>query len=170
MAVPQLAVAATAAQRAAADVLVLAVRSAEEGPALVGVELPELDLASDRVHGCGRATPRGCPAPASRPGPSCSSGSARSIDADGLRAAAADAVRRLAGSEHVALALPADDDAALAAVLEGAALGAYAYTAYRQRTLAAQKTPVGRVTVLGRATADDARCTARPCSPTRSRS
>jgi leucyl aminopeptidase len=56
----------------------------------------------------------------------------------------------------VALALPLEDDAAVAAVLEGAALGGYAYTAYRERTLAAQKAPVGRVTVIGRDGAADA--------------
>ena len=55
-------------------------------------------------------------------------GVGRTVDADALRAAAAVAVRRLAGCAHVALALPVEDDAALAAVLEGAALGAYAYT------------------------------------------
>jgi leucyl aminopeptidase len=71
------------------------------------------------------------------------------VDADALRGAAATAVRRLAGTAHVALALPVADGAGLAAVLEGAALGAYAYTAYRDRTLAAQKAPVARVTVLG---------------------
>ncbi len=69
-------------------------------------------------------------------------------DADALRAAAANAVRRLAGTEHVALALPAADDEQVAAVLEGALLGAHAFTEYRVKTLAAQKAPVHRITVV----------------------
>ncbi|MCU1473699.1 leucyl aminopeptidase, partial [Amnibacterium sp.] len=62
-------------------------------------------------------------------------------------------VRRLAGTAHVALALPAADGSGTAAVLEGAALGAYAFTAYRHSTLAKQKEPVQRITVAGAADA-----------------
>jgi leucyl aminopeptidase len=148
MAVPPLAVVATAAQDVDADVLVLAVRSADDGAVLVGAGLPDLDLAALGFTGAVGDTAR-------LPGTGVAASSlllvgiGRTVDADGLRAAAATAIRRLAGSEHVALALPVDDDTALAAVLEGAALGAYAFTAYRQRSLAAQKAPVGRVTVVG---------------------
>jgi leucyl aminopeptidase len=148
MAVPPLAVVATAAQDVDADVLVLAVRSADDGAVLVGAGLPDLDLAALGFTGAVGDTAR-------LPGTGVAASSlllvgiGRTVDADGLRAAAATAIRRLAGSEHVALALPFDDDTALAAVLEGAALGAYAFTAYRQRSLAAQKAPVGRVTVVG---------------------
>jgi leucyl aminopeptidase len=155
MAVPQLAVAATAAQQVEADVLVLAVRSSDEGATLLGADLPDLDPAALGITGAVGDQAR-------LPGTGTASGSVllvgigRSTDTDGLRAAAATAIRRLAGVEHVALAIPADDDAGFEAVLEGAALGAYSYVDYRSKSLAAQKAPVSRVTVLGRAEADAA--------------
>jgi leucyl aminopeptidase len=48
-----------------------------------------------------------------------------------LRRAAGSAVRQLRGLDHVALALPAESALAAAAVAEGAAFGAYAYTEHR---------------------------------------
>lgn len=158
MPVPELAVTATAAGDAAADVLIVAVRATDAGPVLLAPGVPglaDLDAAAIGVTGAVGDTAR-------LPGTGVAAGSVllvglgRTVDPDALRAAAATAVRRLAGVEHVALALPAEDDTALAAILEGAALGAYAYTAYRERTLAAQKAPVRRVTVLGREDAADA--------------
>jgi leucyl aminopeptidase len=149
MAVPALSVAATEPAAAEADVLVVAVRSGEDGPSLVGIDLPDLDPALVGVTGAAGDSAR-VPGTGVAAGSLLLVGIGRTADPDALRGAAAAAVRRLAGSEHVALALPVDDDAALAAVLEGAALGTYAYTAYRARTLAAQKAPVARVTVLGR--------------------
>ncbi|PWC08062.1 leucyl aminopeptidase [Mycetocola zhujimingii] len=74
------------------------------------------------------------------------------ISPDALRLAAGSAVRQLAGATSVAIALPLDDAAALAAVLEGAALGAYSFTAYKGTSIDSQKVPVARVTVV----ADDA--------------
>ena len=50
---------------------------------------------------------------------------------ENLRRAAGSAVRQLRGVGHVALALPAASVRAAAAVAEGAALGAYAYTEHR---------------------------------------
>jgi leucyl aminopeptidase len=70
---------------------------------------------------------------------------------DALRYAAGSAVRQLAGTAAVALDLPAEGDAQLGAVLEGAALGAYAFTEYREKSRAATKDPVGSVEVLGAA-------------------
>lgn len=51
--------------------------------------------------------------------------------AEQLRRAAGSAVRQLAGSPTVVLALPAPTASELAAVAEGAALGAYAYTEHK---------------------------------------
>jgi leucyl aminopeptidase len=68
--------------------------------------------------------------------------------ADALRIAAGSAIRQLAGSEHVALALPVLDASALEAVLEGAALGAYSFTAYKGTSLDSQKPPVAKITIL----------------------
>ncbi|GAA2196713.1 leucyl aminopeptidase [Sinomonas flava] len=54
-----------------------------------------------------------------------------SPSAEQLRRAAGSAIRQLAGSETVVLALPAPHEASVAAVAEGAALGAYAYTEHK---------------------------------------
>lgn len=59
-------------------------------------------------------------------------GVGESADASALRLAAGAAVRALASSTAVAVAVPAGDPADAAALLEGAALGAYAFTAYRE--------------------------------------
>jgi leucyl aminopeptidase len=59
------------------------------------------------------------------------------FDHEVLRRAAGSATRQLAGAKTVALALPVPDDAALAAVTEGALLGAYTYSRYRSATAAA---------------------------------
>jgi leucyl aminopeptidase len=146
----ELAVSAASPAEVEADVLVLGVRSAEDGAALLGdVAVPGVDLAALGVGGSAGDVLR-VPAGDGFAARSLALvGVGRAADADALRAAAANAVRRLAGAAHVALALPLADDAAVAAVLEGAALGGYAYTAYREKSLSAQKAPVGRVTVLG---------------------
>jgi leucyl aminopeptidase len=54
------------------------------------------------------------------------------VTPESLRRAAGAATRELAGSGSVALALPADDVEQVAAVAEGALLGAYTYTRYRE--------------------------------------
>jgi leucyl aminopeptidase len=52
-------------------------------------------------------------------------------DLEVLRRAAGAAVRSLAGTPRVAIALPAEDPQRIGAVAEGALLGAYAYLRYR---------------------------------------
>ncbi|NAZ78145.1 leucyl aminopeptidase [Kineococcus sp. T13] len=64
--------------------------------------------------------------------------------AEGLRRAVGAGVRALAGKRRVAVAVPAPDAPSVAAVAEGAALGAYAFTRYR----AAEREPVAEVTLL----------------------
>ena len=54
-----------------------------------------------------------------------------SYEPETLRAAAGAAARALAGSKKAAFALPVEDADAVAAVAEGALLGAYSFTAYR---------------------------------------
>ncbi len=68
--------------------------------------------------------------------------------AEQLRRAAGAAVRTLAGTSSVALALPADDADSAVAVAEGALLGAYAYRAQRSRTAGATALPVADVQVV----------------------
>lgn len=67
-------------------------------------------------------------------------------DAEALRRAAGAATRALTGVRSIGLAFPADDAAAVAAVAEGALLGAYAFTRYREPEAAAR--PAERVVVL----------------------
>lgn len=63
------------------------------------------------------------------------------LPAEALRRAAGSAVRQLTGAGTVALALPARDVAEVAAVAEGALLGAYSFTRYR----AAERPPAGEI-------------------------
>ncbi|MBE1877005.1 leucyl aminopeptidase [Myceligenerans pegani] len=69
------------------------------------------------------------------------------FDPETLRRAAGAATRELSGVASAALSLPATDDAELAAVVEGALLGAYRFDRYRSNDDAAEE-PVGSVEVL----------------------
>ncbi|RJK96922.1 leucyl aminopeptidase [Vallicoccus soli] len=71
-----------------------------------------------------------------------------SYDPEALRRAAGAAVRELAGTARVGLALPAEDAGAVAAVAEGALLGGYAYLRYRTASLERHKPPVEAVTLV----------------------
>lgn len=74
--------------------------------------------------------------------------------AETLRRGAAAAIRALAGSRTVAMALPLSDDAedtgahALRAVSEGAVLGAYRFNGYKGKPQPNRKDPVGAISVL----------------------
>ncbi|GAB2676326.1 leucyl aminopeptidase [Thalassiella azotivora] len=64
---------------------------------------------------------------------------------EALRRAAGAAVRELAGTRSVALALPAGDVEQATAVAEGALLGAYSYTAYKKRSGTERSAPVDQL-------------------------
>jgi leucyl aminopeptidase len=70
------------------------------------------------------------------------------IPAEVLRRAAGAATRALTGLSSVALALPAPDTTTLAAVAEGALLGAYTFDRYRVASSAPAKQPVGSVILM----------------------
>lgn len=70
------------------------------------------------------------------------------FDPEILRRAAGAATRELSGVASAALSLPATDDAALAAVVEGALLGAYRFDKYRTNGSDGAEEPVGSVEVL----------------------
>ena len=149
-----------------ADAVVLAVAASDSGPRLLGADaLPRglrtsLAKSLEALGVSGkvdevRRTPSGgelaAPVvvltgvgPVGRAGP----------DAETLRRAAGAAVRELAGMDRVALALPATDAVAAAAVAEGALLGAYTYRAYRQRTAAKHKAPVSQLELVTGLTRD----------------
>ncbi|MEV0599382.1 leucyl aminopeptidase [Streptomyces sp. NPDC050315] len=75
-------------------------------------------------------------------------------DNEALRRAAGAAARALAGTKKAAFALPVEDADAVAAVAEGALLGAYSFTAYRSNNGDAKKgadksAPLADIAVLG---------------------
>jgi leucyl aminopeptidase len=70
------------------------------------------------------------------------------VTAETLRRAAGAATRSLAGTATVALALPTDGPGELAAVAEGALLGAYGFTRYRATSAGDTRPPVQKVLVL----------------------
>lgn len=74
-------------------------------------------------------------------------GPADKVTPEVLRRAAGAATRELAGTARVAVALPADDVASVAAVAEGALLGAYSYTRYRASE-AAKQAPVAAIQIV----------------------
>ena len=69
-------------------------------------------------------------------------------DAEALRRAVGDAVRSLAGTKRVALALPLPDDETLLTVSIAALLSAYDYTSFRHTSKKDRKAPVQSITVL----------------------
>jgi leucyl aminopeptidase len=69
-------------------------------------------------------------------------------DPETLRRAAGAALRELAGTRRVAVALPVPDDQLLAAVCEGALFGAYAFGRYRRESATPRTVPVAQISVL----------------------
>ena len=151
MTVPSLALSAESPLSLAADVLVLGVRATDDGPRLLAEDTAFADLAAglDAIGVTGGVDEL-VRVPASI-------GSARSIalvgigssapSEDTLRYAAGTATRRLTGVDSLVLALPTLSSAEVLAVLEGAAIGAYSYTAYRSSSLEKTKLPASEITI-----------------------
>ncbi len=128
----------TSALATPADVLVLGVRKTKEGLRLVG-DLPGAEAvlaALVAVGGTGAVDEvRRLPIPL---------GAAKTVATVGLRAegsptnalreAAGAATRQLRGVDSIAFALPFADDEEATAILEGAAIGAYAFEEYRSKS------------------------------------
>lgn len=70
------------------------------------------------------------------------------ISIEALRRAAGSVTRQLSSATSVALALPSATVEQVAALAEGAALGAYAYNQFKSSEDAKSKTPVSEITVL----------------------
>lgn len=70
------------------------------------------------------------------------------VTLEALRRAAGAAVRQLGSAESVALALPAASTEQVAAIAEGAAVGAYSFNHFRSSEEAKSKTPVGTIRIL----------------------
>ncbi len=158
MTVPALALSPDSSTTLTADVLVLGVRKTDSGP-LLASDAPELQWLRDALDSIGvtgvedqlRRIPGNSVA-----APSIALiglGSAE-ISADVLRYAAGSATRQLRGIDTVAIDLPSRNDDDVLAILEGAALGCYVYTAYRSSSLEATKLPASSITVAADAPAE----------------
>jgi len=134
------------------DVLVLGVRDTDDGPQLLWADATFADLASSLAAiGVTGGADELVRIPTSI-------GNARSIalvglgssapGADTLRYAAGTAARRITGVSSLVIALPTTSAAELLAVLEGAAIGGYAYTAYRSTSLGKTKLPAAEITIV----------------------
>ncbi len=120
-----------------ADVLVVAARTGSDGVTVLSTSVRD-GLADELAAvGFGGGKDELVRLPGSAGGPGLAVvGLPEPVDEDALRYAAGTAIRQLAGIGHVAVDFPAADDAQLGAVLEGAALGAYAFTEYRSASRA----------------------------------
>lgn len=153
MTVAALAVSDSAPLAVNADILVVGVRSSDAGPRIVSDEpaLVALEASLTTIGMTGGVDEL-------RRLPLVGAGAtslalvglgAGDISDNDLRYAAGAAARQLVGVDSIAFALPAATDAAILAILEGAAIGAYSYTAHRSTTLASTKVPASTITVLG---------------------
>jgi leucyl aminopeptidase len=159
MTVPALALVSSPPLESDADVLVLGVLSSDEGPRLAGdLDLPDVAAALPAIGATGSTDELRRLPPRQAGGPALAlAGLGSEVTVDALRLAAGSAARQLAGIARVAFALPAADADQAGAVLEGAALGAWAFPGYRSAAKAAsQKAPVADVVVHGPAGLDAA--------------
>ena len=145
MTVPELAVSASPVMYSHADVVLLAARSGSDGPELVADDGFEWVASVLGALGAKGAVDELTRIPARDEGPAIVAvvGVGDRADAASLRLAAGSAARQLAGTAALAIAVATEDPESAEALLEGAALGAYAFTDYR----AESKAPVARITL-----------------------
>jgi leucyl aminopeptidase len=135
-----------------ADVLVVGVASSESGPVLLtdDAELLALapSLASIGVTGSVDELTR-LPFAGAAAGSIAliGVGGHKNIADEALRVAAGSAARQLRGISTLAVALPVASDDSILAVLEGAAIGAYEYTAHRSASLESTKLTASSIVV-----------------------
>ncbi len=133
MAVPELSLTDSPAHEADADVVLLAARSIDDGVELLapaGFEWVAPQLAALGAKGAADELTRlADPVVAGRV--IAVAGTGPKSDAAALRLAAGSALRQLSDVDRVAIAVPAGAPDSAAALLEGAALGAYRFNAYR---------------------------------------
>jgi len=146
--------AATEPARLAVDVLAVAVAAGPSGPVLLGPALPE-DL---RARVAAQARALGITGEVDEVRRMTTDGEVAapvlalvgvgdpSPDPEALRRASGAVTREVTGVGSIGLAFPADDAALVGAVAEGALLGAYAFTRYREPRPAAR--PVDRVELV----------------------
>lgn len=133
MTVPTLAVTDSPATDTDADVVLLVVRKGADGPELLALDGFEWILPQLVALGATGAAEELTRVPGVEGGARvvAVAGVGERADAASLRVSVGSAVRALTAIESVAIAVPADDAEVAAALLEGAALGAYAFDQYR---------------------------------------
>lgn len=151
MTTPSISVVDMPAQTIDADVLVLGVRSDEDGPSLVS-DLAALDPVRSALAAIGVTGARDELTRLPVEGVAASSialvGLGKGeVSVDDLRSAAGTAARQLLGVESIAFALPVADEDAVLAVLEGAAVGAYSYLDSKGRSKDKAKRPASSIIV-----------------------
>jgi leucyl aminopeptidase len=158
MTVPALRLSSSSLSTISADVLIVGVHKTDDGPRLASSD-PTVATLQGVLSDIGitgavdelRRLPLGGIAAGSVALVGLGSGTPTTKD---LRLAAGSATRQLRGVTSVAIALPTQTADDVLAVLEGAAIGAYAFTNYRVDSLAATLVPASEVTVI--ADADNA--------------
>lgn len=156
MTVPALSLSSEPPLSLAADILVLGVRKTDDGPQLLSddPEFQPLQLALESIGVTGaidelRRIPGSYGATESIALIGVGSGD---VTAHDLRYAAGSAARQLRGVTSIAIALPTNSEDEVLAVLEGAALGAYAYVTYRSTADDSSKLPASSIVVAGHGT------------------
>lgn len=151
MTVPALSTSALPPLTIEGDVLVVGVRKTDDGPVLLS-DLPELAALASALTSIG--VTGGLDEVRRLPGSHGSTASLALVGVgsgepspDDLRYAAGSVARQLRGVASLVIALPAVTDDEVFAVLEGAALGAYAYTQYRSSSLESTKLPASSIVV-----------------------
>jgi leucyl aminopeptidase len=134
-----------------ADVLVIGVASTESGPVLL-TDVEEIlalqpSLAGIGVSGSQDELVRVPFASAAASSLALIGVGNATTTADALRLASGSAARQLRGVASIAIALPAETEHELLAVLEGAAIGSYGYTEYRVSSLESTKLTAGTIVV-----------------------
>src|SRR5215213_7178904 len=135
MPVPTLSVSASPAAQSDADVVLLAARNGPDGLELLAADGFEWVSAALEALGAKGASDEVTRLPGIEGGPRvvAVAGVGDRADAPSFRLAIGGAVRQLNGADSVAIAIPTDDPETAAAILEGAALGAYTYSEYRSK-------------------------------------
>jgi leucyl aminopeptidase len=150
MAVPTLSITRSAPAMADADVLVLGVVKGADGPNLASDDpaFASIAAALESIGATGAPDQvRRLPAPAGGAPIALVGLGGAPVTPDALRLAAGAAARIVTGIERLAIALPIASAVDAAAVLEGAGIGAYAYTGYRVGSLGTVKTPADEIVV-----------------------
>ncbi|MFF2276232.1 leucyl aminopeptidase [Agromyces sp. NPDC058126] len=143
MTVPTLSVTSSPAADADVDVALLVATKGADGPELIAADGFEWVVPQLVALGATGASEELTRIPGHEGGARVVAvvGAGEQADAASVRRAAGSAVRRLSSTESVAIAAAVDDAGVAAALLEGAALGAYAYNEYRGDA----KPPVARI-------------------------